>query len=148
MSKKFSATQINYRVFEMETIAILKALIKWENKLLDRRILVVTNHKALEFFKMQRHLNSRQARWMEFLTQFDFDITYIKGETNLVADALSRYYENDNWDELHKASQYINVDAQLDPEGEDLPWDHFEESRAMRDSIEASHTGSRSQHKC
>jgi hypothetical protein len=36
---------------------------------------------------------------MEFLTWFDFDITYVKGETNLVADVLSRYYESDDWDE-------------------------------------------------
>jgi hypothetical protein len=34
MLKKFTATQMNYQVFEMETIAILKALIKCENKLL------------------------------------------------------------------------------------------------------------------
>jgi hypothetical protein len=46
MSKKFSAVQMNYRVFEMETIAILKALSKWEDKLLGRKITVVTDHKA------------------------------------------------------------------------------------------------------
>ena len=67
MSKKFTAAQMNYRVFEMETITILEALLKWEDKLLGWRILVVTDHKALEFFKMQRRLNNRQAQWMEFL---------------------------------------------------------------------------------
>jgi hypothetical protein len=45
----------------MKMIAILEALLKWEDKLLGCRILVVTDHKALEFFKMQWHLNSRQA---------------------------------------------------------------------------------------
>ena len=34
MSKKFMGAQLNYRVFEMETIAILEALLKWENKLI------------------------------------------------------------------------------------------------------------------
>jgi hypothetical protein len=34
ISKKFSAMQTNYRMFEMETIAILEALLKWEDKLL------------------------------------------------------------------------------------------------------------------
>jgi RNase H-like domain found in reverse transcriptase/Reverse transcriptase (RNA-dependent DNA polymerase) len=34
MSKKFTTAQINYQVFEMETIAILEALLKWEDKLL------------------------------------------------------------------------------------------------------------------
>ena len=133
MSKKFTAVQTNYQVFEMETIAILKALLKWEDKPLGRRILVVTDHKALEFFKTQRHLNSRQVHWMEFLACFDYDITYVKGETNLVADMLSRYYKTDNWDDLHETPVYVNADAWLDPEGEDLPWDRFEEYRAMRD---------------
>jgi len=115
----------------METIAILEALLKWEDKLLGQRILVVTDHKALEFFKTQRHLSNRQARWMEFLVCFDYDITYVKGKTNLVADTLSRYHENDHWDEATDKSQYVNADLQLDPEGEDLPWVHFEETRAM-----------------
>ena len=34
MSKKFSSAQQNYRTHEHETIAILEALIKWEDKLL------------------------------------------------------------------------------------------------------------------
>ena len=131
MSKKFTTAQMNYRVFEMETIAILEALLKWEDKLLGRRVIVVTDHKALEFFKTQRRLNNRQARWMEFLARFDINITYVKGETNLVADALSRYYKNDVWDESHDISQYVNADARLDPTGEDLPWDRFEESCVM-----------------
>ena len=33
LSKKFSAAQQNYRAHEHETIAILEALIKWEDKL-------------------------------------------------------------------------------------------------------------------
>jgi hypothetical protein len=61
MLKKFTTAQMNYRVFEMETITILEALIKWEDKLLGRKLLVVTDHKALEFFKTQKCLNSRQT---------------------------------------------------------------------------------------
>ena len=34
LSKKFSSAQQNYRTHEHETIAILEALIKWEDKLL------------------------------------------------------------------------------------------------------------------
>ena len=142
MSKKFTAAQINYHVFEMETIAILKALLKWEDKLLGRRLLVVTDHKALEFFKMQKRLSSRQAQWMEFLAHFDYDITYVKGKTNLVADALSRYYENDEWDKSPDGSLYVNANIWLDPEGEDLPWACFEKNRVMWATEEAPHTNS------
>ena len=54
---------------------------------------------------------------------FDLNITYVKGDTNLVADVLSRYYESDTWDKSHDDSQYVNIDTQLDPNGKDLPWD-------------------------
>ena len=145
MSKKFTAVQMNYHVFEMETIAILEALLKWEDKLLGRRLLVVTDHKALEFFKTQRRLNSRQVQWMEFLTCFNYDITYVKGKTNLVADALSRYYENDEWDNSHDESLYVNADTQLDSEEEDLPWARFKENHTMRATEDAPHTNQRPQ---
>ena len=68
MSKKFTAAQHNYRVFEMETIAILEALLKWEDKLIGNKIHVVTDHRALEFFKTQWRLSNRQMRWMEYLS--------------------------------------------------------------------------------
>ena len=51
MSRKFTDAQRHYRVFEQETIAILEALLKWEDKLIGYHILVVTDHQVLEFFK-------------------------------------------------------------------------------------------------
>ena len=53
MSKKFTGAQLNYCVFEMETIAIVETLLKWEHKLISNRLNVVTDHRALEFFKTQ-----------------------------------------------------------------------------------------------
>ena len=48
MSKKFAAAQHNYHVFKMETIAILEALLQWEEKLIGNCIHIVTDHSALE----------------------------------------------------------------------------------------------------
>ena len=61
LSKKFSDTQRNYKTFEHETIAILEALLKWEDKLIGRRIHVITDHQALEFFQTQHCLSARQT---------------------------------------------------------------------------------------
>jgi len=134
MSKKFTSAQHNYRVFEMETIAILEALLKWEDKLLGNKIHIVTDHRALEFFKTQRRLSSRQMRWMEYLSRFDFDIQYVKGTSNKVADSLSRYYQSDTGDDIHPLYDYVNADTQLDPSGEDLPWNRVVELRAISDN--------------
>lgn len=131
MSKKFTSAQHNYRVFEMETIAILEALLKWEDKLIGNRINVVTDHRALEFFKTQRRLSSRQMRWMEYLSRFDFSIQYVKGVSNKVADSFSRYHQSDTDADKWQAYDYVNADLRLDPEGDDLPWGRVVEIRSM-----------------
>ena len=41
--------------------------MKWEDKLLDRKFTVVTDHKGLEYFKTQPNLLLRQTRWWELL---------------------------------------------------------------------------------
>ena len=35
-------------------------------------------------------LNARQARWLAFLSEYEFEIKHIKGKENIVADAFSR----------------------------------------------------------
>ena len=53
LSKKFSNVQHNYCTHEHETIAVLEALMKWEEKLLGWKFTLVTDHKGLEYFKTQ-----------------------------------------------------------------------------------------------
>ena len=60
MSKKFTYAQQHYAVHKLETLAILEALLKWEDKLIGRKVHVITDHKALEFFKTQARLSNRQ----------------------------------------------------------------------------------------
>ena len=122
MSRKFKEAQQNYRVFEMETLAILEALTKWEDKLIGRKFTVITDHQSLEFFSKQKHLSGRQARWAEYLSRFNFEVVYVKGQYNIVADCLSRYYSSDRPGEQHADHQYVSADLRLDPEGEDLPY--------------------------
>jgi len=68
---------------------------------------------------------------MEYLSRFDYDIQYIKGTSNRVADSLSRYYQSDTVEDSHPSYEYVTVDTQLDPEGEDLPWIRMIEVRTM-----------------
>jgi hypothetical protein len=49
-----------------------------------------TDHSGLEYFFGQPSLNARQRRWLEFLSEYDFDIKHIKGKENKVVVALSR----------------------------------------------------------
>ena len=48
------------------------------------------DNKGLKYLLNQPNLNARQARWLAFLSEYDFEIQHIKGKENKVADALSR----------------------------------------------------------
>jgi hypothetical protein len=81
--------QLNYPVHEKELLAIIRALQKWHSDLLSTPICIYTDHHTLENFDHQKDLSHRQARWQEFLAQYDYQIVYIPGKANCVADALS-----------------------------------------------------------
>ena len=99
LSKKFTSAQHNYRMHEHETLAVLEALMKWEDKLLGRKFTVVTDHKGLEYFKTQLNLLLRQTRWREYLSHFNYNTIHVDGTQNQVADSLSCYYEYDTIEE-------------------------------------------------
>ena len=120
LSKKFTPAQRNYYTWEQEMIAILEALLKWEDKLIGIPITIVTDHKALTFFKTKTNMSGRQVRWWEFLSRFNYTLVYTKGSTNKVADALSRYYMNDTPGEKHDLADYVNADVRIDSQGDYL----------------------------
>jgi hypothetical protein len=89
-SRSFKGAELNYPVHEKELLAIIRALAKWRTDLLGHTFEVWTDHRTLKHFHTQRDMSRRQARWMEFLSQYDVTIHYLPGKQNNVADALSR----------------------------------------------------------
>jgi len=53
-------------------------------------IRIRTDHKNLQYFRDPRKITGHQARWIEFLQDFDYTLEHIPGSTNTVADLLSR----------------------------------------------------------
>ena len=129
MSKKLTDAQHNYCTFEQEMLAILEALLKWEDKLLGFPFKIVTDHKALTYLSTQQKLSSRQIRWTDYLSRFNAEIICMKGVDNKVADCLSRYYETEGGEGAHERVDWVNADIRLDPEGDDLPQDRLRELR-------------------
>jgi len=90
MLKKFTLTQHSYFGYELEALAVLKALTKWLDELTGgRKFTVVTNHKALTYFKAKQHMSGHHIRWQNFFSGFNCDVVYIEGHKNKVADAIS-----------------------------------------------------------
>jgi hypothetical protein len=57
---------------------------------MGKRFELRTDDHVLKYLFGQPTLNVRKIRWLEFLSEFDFDIQHIKGKENKVADAVSR----------------------------------------------------------
>ena len=93
-SVQLSQAEKNYPTHEKEMLAIVRALKKFRADLLGVQFTVYTDHRTLECFQRQRDLSRRQARWQEFLAEYDFEVVYVKGKENMVADALSRIPED------------------------------------------------------
>ena len=53
---------------EQETLAILEALVQWEDKLLGVPFNLVTDNERLSYFKTQAKLTSQQLRWEDYLS--------------------------------------------------------------------------------
>jgi hypothetical protein len=90
-SKKMNPAERNYDIYDKELLAIVKTLKEFRAELMSvENMLVLTDHKNLEYFTTTKLLNARQARWAEELAAFDFTITYRPGPLNVRADALTR----------------------------------------------------------
>jgi len=51
-------------------------------------ICIRTDHKNLQYFRDPHKITGQQARWIEFLQDFDYTLEHIPGSTNTVADLL------------------------------------------------------------
>ncbi|GJZ68969.1 putative reverse transcriptase domain-containing protein [Tanacetum coccineum] len=80
----------NYTTHDLELGAVVFALKIWRHYLYGTKCTVFTDHKSLQNILDQKELNMRQRRWLELLSDYDCEIRYHIGKTNVVADTLSR----------------------------------------------------------
>ena len=66
----------------------MHALMKFRQYLVGNKFVVKTYHNSLRYFLTQKDLNERQQKWVSKIQAFEFDIEYVKGKNNVVADSL------------------------------------------------------------
>jgi hypothetical protein len=89
-SRKIKDHERNYATHDLELAAIIHALKMWRHYLMGKRFELIKNHSGLKHLFEQPTLNAKQMRWLEFLSEYDFNINHIKGKQNKVVDALGR----------------------------------------------------------
>lgn len=75
---------------DLDLAAIIPALNMWRHCLLGRRFVLMSDHSGLRYLFDQPNLKARKARWLATLSEFYFEIRYIKGKENQVVDTLSK----------------------------------------------------------
>jgi hypothetical protein len=75
-SRKLTAPELNYEIYDKEMLAIVTALKEWRAYLESAAhpFTVYTDHKNLEYFATTKVLNRRQSRWAELLANYNFTI--------------------------------------------------------------------------
>ncbi|CAH8565955.1 unnamed protein product [Schistosoma margrebowiei] len=91
-SKRLSPTQERYSTFGRELLAMYLAVKHFSFLLQGRDFIIMTDHKPLchSFGTSYDKHSPREARQLDYISQFTTDIRFIKGHSNIVADALPR----------------------------------------------------------
>jgi hypothetical protein len=90
-SRKLGKAEINYSTIEKECLAVVWAVRLFRSYLLGKKFLVFSDAKALTWIFNVKDVGSRLLKFRLKLAEFDYEIKYIPGKLNVVADTLSRY---------------------------------------------------------
>lgn len=90
-SRALSPAESNYAPTEGECLALVWATRKFRQFLHGQAFTARTDHAALKWLTTARFENSKLERWAMRLQEFTFEVEYLPGPDNVVADHLSRH---------------------------------------------------------
>jgi len=79
-SRKLKIHENNYATYDLDLALVIHALKMWRHYLIGRIFLLMSDNISLKYLFDQQNLNARQARWLAFLSEYDFEIKHIKGK--------------------------------------------------------------------
>jgi RNase H-like domain found in reverse transcriptase len=91
ISRKLNDAERNYPTHDRGFLAIVYVVKELRCYLHDSAFVIRTDHHPLRYLNSQPHLSKRQARWLDALPEYDYEIKYLSGKWNVLADALSRW---------------------------------------------------------
>ena len=112
-SRKLSTAQQKYSITELELLSIVECLKEFKGMLWGQKLQVYTDHKNLVHDALGL-TSDHVYHWRLILKEYGPEIIYIKGEDNIVADAMSclEYYPEKKFKNLH-FSQRMSIVVKL-----------------------------------
>lgn len=91
-SKAFTKGEYIKSTIEHELTAIRWAITHFRPYLCGRKFIVKTDHRPLVYLFSMTNPSSKLTRMRLELEEYNFEVQYVKGKTNVGADALSRIH--------------------------------------------------------
>ncbi|KAF4033788.1 RNase H-like domain found in reverse transcriptase [Phytophthora infestans] len=88
--RKMTSAELMYPTRKNKLLAALHAMRTWRVYLLDRPFYINTDHKTLQSILEQKTCSQRLARWLNKLGMYRPIFRWIPGDTNVIADMVSR----------------------------------------------------------
>lgn len=93
ISRSLSKSEENYAANEREMLAIIWSLNTLRYYLYGRaRIIIYTDHQPLTYALSNKNNNVKMKRWKAILEEYNYELHYKPGKSNVVADALSDHH--------------------------------------------------------
>lgn len=89
-SEKLNETKTKYSSYDKEFYAVVQCLKKWRHYLMSKEFTLYSDNHKLQYIMQQLKLNQKHAKCIEYLQSFSCVLKHITGQSNKVADALSR----------------------------------------------------------
>jgi hypothetical protein len=99
-SRQLKVHEKNYPTHDLELAVVVYVLKIRRHYLYGSKFQVFSDHKSLKYLFDQKELNMRKGRCLEYLKDFDFQLSYHPGKANVVADVLS-------WKSLHMSALMV-----------------------------------------
>ena len=89
-SKKLNPTENRYSVTDKEALGVVLACRNFHHYLWGTTFTIYTDHQPLTSIFKKKTKSPRMSRWILEMREYQYNIKYLKGKYNLVADPLSR----------------------------------------------------------
>ena len=115
-SHRTSSAESRYSAYDLELLAVYSTLIKFRHILEGRRFRIWTDQRPLTraFMKARDPVSNRQRHQLAFISEFATDIAHVPGLENVVADALTRQFDDEKESAIVHAIAHSLVDVDIE----------------------------------
>jgi len=108
-SKSLNVHERNYEIYDKELLVVIQGLEEYRHHLegYPYKVEIWLDHQNLIFFRTAQKLTRRQARWVLFMTRFDFVLYHKLGKTMQVEDPLFRRADYEIGTDLDNMNQVL-----------------------------------------